>query len=197
MPAHDNITPWHNGRARSSHGCSPSCPRTATPYSWRSTARVGPARAAWLGISPTPWARRRSWASTTSGDPTFPVGTSHDFGARCSIHCSRPRPGRYQRWDWDTDTGAEWHDVPLRATVVVEGVGSTRTELGSPWDLTVWVDAPQEVRLRRGVERDGVAMRHVWVDIWIPQEDRYVASERPHERADVIVSGLDGLDGVV
>lgn len=107
------------------------------------------------------------------------------------------RPGRYQRWDWDTDTGAEWHDVPLRATVVVEGVGSTRTELGSPWDLTVWVDAPQEVRLRRGVERDGEAMRHVWVDIWIPQEDRYVASERPHERADVIVSGLDGLDGVV
>src|SRR5271169_4355907 len=64
----------------------------------------------------------------------------------------RPRlagqQGRYQRWDWDTDKGAEWHDVPTGGTVVVEGVSSTRTELGNPWDLTVWVDAPEDVRLR-------------------------------------------------
>jgi hypothetical protein len=23
------------------------------------------------------------------------------------------QPGRYQRWDWDRDEGAEWHDVPV------------------------------------------------------------------------------------
>jgi uridine kinase len=102
------------------------------------------------------------------------------------------QPGRYQRWDWDTDKGAEWHDVPTGGTVVVEGVSSTRTELGNPWDLTIWVDAPEEVRLTRGIERDGEELRPKWVDVWIPGENAYVAAQRPQERADLFVDGTAG-----
>src|SRR5438309_10605711 len=32
------------------------------------------------------------------------------------------RPGRYQRWDFDRDVGAEWHEVRTGVPVVVEGV---------------------------------------------------------------------------
>src|SRR5918992_225991 len=32
-------------------------------------------------------------------------------------------PGRYRRYDWVAGEYAEWHDVPVRPALVVEGVG--------------------------------------------------------------------------
>lgn len=98
---------------------------------------------------------------------------------------------RYQRYDWNADRLAEWVDVRLGGVVIAEGVSVTRTELGDPWDVTVWVEAPYDLRLERGVERDGEAMRETWTNHWMPEEDRYVREERPHERADFVVLGYD------
>src|SRR6476659_3243194 len=39
------------------------------------------------------------------------------------------RPGRYQRWDFDRNAGAEWHIVPTGVPVVVEGVSATDVRL--------------------------------------------------------------------
>jgi uridine kinase len=99
------------------------------------------------------------------------------------------RPARYQRWDWDRDEGAEWHDVLPGAVVVVEGVSSTRREVRAPWALTVWVEASREVRLARALERDGAAMMPRWLEQWMPSEDAYVAREHPQQRVDLVVSG--------
>jgi uridine kinase len=101
------------------------------------------------------------------------------------------REARYQVWDWDADVGAEWRAVPPGTIVVVEGVSSTRSEAGVPWDLTIWVDAPREQRLRRALERDGAAMMHRWHDDWLPSEEAYAARERPQDRVDLIISGID------
>jgi uridine kinase len=87
------------------------------------------------------------------------------------------RPGRYQRWDWDQQVLDEWHDVSVGDTVIVEGVSTTRVELGNPWNLTIWVEAPEDIRLRRGIDRDGEAMRAMWEQVWIPGENAYVASQ--------------------
>ena len=46
------------------------------------------------------------------------------------------RPGRYQRWDFDADVGAEWHTVPVGVPVIVEGVSATDVRLPVPWDIT-------------------------------------------------------------
>lgn len=99
------------------------------------------------------------------------------------------RPGHYQRWEWNRDEGLEWHDVPVGQLVVIEGVSSTRAEVGAPWALTVWVDTPREERLRRAVERDGEAMLWHWLDVWMPQEEAYAAREHPQQRVDLIVPG--------
>jgi uridine kinase len=99
------------------------------------------------------------------------------------------RPGRYRQWDWDHDRPGGWQVVPTGGVVVVEGVGATRRELGHPWHLTIWVAAPTDLRLQRGVEREGEEMRAVWTDRWMPQEDAYVAEQRPDERADLRVDG--------
>lgn len=95
----------------------------------------------------------------------------------------------YQRWDWPSDTGAEWHRVPADGIVMIEGVSATRTELGDCWDLTIWVETPRPVRLARGIERDGEAMRRQWNEVWMPEEDAYISAQQPSNRADLIVSG--------
>jgi uridine kinase len=99
------------------------------------------------------------------------------------------RTGRYQAWDWDRNAPGGWHDVPVGGIVVVEGMGTLREELGDPWALRIWVEAPFELRLQRVVERDGEAMREVWTNQWMPEEDAYVAAHRPDQRADLIVDG--------
>jgi uridine kinase len=99
------------------------------------------------------------------------------------------RPARYQRWDWDTDRGAEWHDVPPGSLLVVEGVSCTRDEVGLPWDLRVWVEAPRELRLARALERDGQERLPLWRDVWLPSEEAYVAAQHPERRADLVVDG--------
>ncbi len=102
------------------------------------------------------------------------------------------RPARYQRWDWPTDTGAEWHEIAAGVPVVVEGVSSTDVRLGVPWDFTIWVEAPYEVRLARAIERDGEAMLDRWLTDWMPSEDAYEAEQRPQDRVDLIVDGAGG-----
>jgi len=53
----------------------------------------------------------------------------------------------------------------------------------------VWVDCPRELRLERGVARDGEAIRSKWEDIWMPGEDEYFKRDRPRESAMFIYDG--------
>ncbi len=97
-------------------------------------------------------------------------------------------PGRYQRYDWESDELAEWHDV-FAGVVIVEGNYVIRPELRGYYDLRIWVEAPYDLRLQRGITRDGEQARTRWVEEWMPEEDRYVAASRPADHADVLVDG--------
>ncbi|MEO8887695.1 MAG: GNAT family N-acetyltransferase [Jatrophihabitantaceae bacterium] len=99
------------------------------------------------------------------------------------------RTARYQAWDWHQNIGGEWLEVRPRGVVIVEGVSSTRVEVGAPWALTIWVRTPRELRLARAIERDGEGMRWNWEQVWMPSENAYAARERPQERVDLIVDG--------
>ena len=106
------------------------------------------------------------------------------------------RAGRtacYQRWDWRSDTGAEWREVSPGGVVICEGVSATDVRLGVPWDFTCWVEAPREVRLRRAVARDGGALLATWLEEWMPSEEAYVAAQRPQDRVDLIVDGSGSI----
>jgi len=96
------------------------------------------------------------------------------------------RPGHYQRWDFETDTGAEWHTVPVGVPVIVEGVSSTDARLPVPWDFTIWIEVPRAVRHARIAERDGPALRHRWLTDWLPSEDAYIAAQHPQDRVDLV-----------
>ena len=103
---------------------------------------------------------------------------------------------RYQRYDWDADRLGDWVSAPGHGTVVVEGVYMLRTELRRYASVSIWVETPREVRLDRGILRDGEAARSRWIDEWMPAEDAYVSAMRPDAAATLVVDGQShhGID---
>jgi uridine kinase len=99
------------------------------------------------------------------------------------------RLARYGRYDWTTDEVTEEREVRPCGVVIVEGVYSSRRELADCYDFRVWVECPRDVRLSRGLARDGDGARTRWEDDWMPSEDRYIREHRPQDYADAIVNG--------
>lgn len=141
------------------------------------------------------WLAERLDATVVCSDdfsrPGAPQWDWDRFGQQILTPLLDGRPARYQRYDWDEDRLAEWHEVEPGGIVIAEGVSISRRELGNPWDLRVWLDCPYEVRLARVVARDGVAQDGNWVEDWVAEEEAYVEDQRPHERADFIILGYD------
>jgi uridine kinase len=104
----------------------------------------------------------------------------------------RGQNARYDRYDWVTDELREVGEVPPGRVVIVDGIYSSRRELAALYDMRIWVECPRELRLSRGLERDGETARSRWEEDWMPSEDRYVQEHRPQELADVIVKGDAG-----
>ncbi len=115
-----------------------------------------------------------------------------DVAARIRDDILRPlgqgEPGRYRRWDWHADRWAEEHVVDPVALLVLEGVGSGAREYAAAISTLVWVDAPAELRLQRGVERDGETMRAAWEE-WQVDEEAHFATQRTIDRATILVDG--------
>ncbi|SDS12898.1 AAA ATPase domain-containing protein [Nocardioides scoriae] len=101
------------------------------------------------------------------------------------------RPGRYRRWDWLADAWAETVVVDPAPLLVVEGVGSGAARCADLTTLLVWVEAPHDLRMRRGLERDGEAFAPHW-ERWARDEQDLFDREQTRERAQLRVDGRDG-----
>jgi uridine kinase len=102
---------------------------------------------------------------------------------------SQDRPARYQCYDWQRDEIGKWNELRPGGIVIVEGNYSIRPELRAFYDVTLWVEAPHETRLARGVARDGEQARTKWLAQWMPEEVRYLAAHDPAAHADIVVDG--------
>jgi len=100
---------------------------------------------------------------------------------------------RYRRWDWEAGRLAEWHVVEPMPAVVIEGVSSARRAAADRLAYAVWVDAPAELRLERGLERDGKEARASW-DAWMAEEDAHFAHDGTRARCELVVDGNPGID---
>lgn len=96
---------------------------------------------------------------------------------------------RYDAWDWASGAPAGKRVVTPEGIVVIDGVCALHQMFRRDLDVRVWVDAPVDVRLARGVARDGEASRHQWAHVWMPNEARYVAADRPVESAHLVIDG--------
>ena len=95
--------------------------------------------------------------------------------------------GSYRRYDWGSDALAERRVVPVDGTVLVEGVYALMPPLKDYYHLRMWIDCPRELRLARGLARDGQDALARWRDQWMPAEDRYASIQRPKDGADLVL----------
>ena len=104
----------------------------------------------------------------------------------------RGEDARYQVRDWKNDPSGSslngWKTTRWSPLVIVDGVTSTRQAVSDLLAYRIWVEAPEDVRLTRGVERDGEQARHLWL-AWMQEEQRFFARDRTRERADLLVDG--------
>jgi uridine kinase len=98
------------------------------------------------------------------------------------------RAALYQRYDWVAERFAEWLDIPIPEVLILEGCGSAPRAVEGRAVLIAWVEAPADVRLTRGLARDGQHMRDHWLR-WMDAEAAELAREGTRERADVVVDG--------
>jgi len=106
------------------------------------------------------------------------------------------RAVRVRRWDWALDRwsgAAEGADdaaddvvVPACPLLVLEGVGAGVLGAVAAPDVLVWVEAPDDVRRRRALARDGETYAPHW-ERWAEQEAEHLAACDPRSRADVVV----------
>jgi uridine kinase len=96
---------------------------------------------------------------------------------------------RFASWDWEGRRPAGERTIRPEGVVVIEGVCALHRMFRHDYDVRVWVDAPYETRLERGVARDGESARATWVEHWMPMEDRYVERDDPVACAHIVVDG--------
>lgn len=94
---------------------------------------------------------------------------------------------RFASYDWALRAARGERTIEPVGIVVIEGVCALHRDLREAYDVRIWVDAPYDVRLARGVARDGEEARATWVEKWMPSEDRYVARDDPISCAHLVI----------
>ncbi|WP_120522512.1 aminodeoxychorismate synthase component I [Arthrobacter celericrescens] len=95
-------------------------------------------------------------------------------------------------WDWDKHYDGGTHTTLPAEIVVVEGVGAAAEAARPLMDAVVWVEAPEEDRRRRALDRDGSSYEPYW-DTWAAQEQEWLDADDVPAHADIHV--LNRADG--
>jgi uridine kinase len=90
--------------------------------------------------------------------------------------------------DWYGSSLGEWKTEQWSPTVILEGVTCTRRDTIGRIAYAIWVEAPAEMRLARGIARDTnfPGKEDLWKK-WMREEDEFFAADGTRERADVVV----------
>ncbi len=100
------------------------------------------------------------------------------------------RPARYQVRDWIHDEFGRslrgWKTARPAPLVVLEGVTCTRAAAAYALTYAIWVEAPDQVRIERGLRRDGDDHLDVWRR-WFAMERAFFVPDGTAARADLRV----------
>lgn len=98
------------------------------------------------------------------------------------------KPGKYPRYDWMARKYMERHQVPLGDFLIVEGCASA-TRIVDQYDpLIIWVEASDQVRLERGLNRDGQDLKPQWLT-FMEQERSIYREHNTAQRASIKLNG--------
>jgi uridine kinase len=131
-----------------------------------------------------------SWTNVTSWWPRFEDQVLQPLLGGESAH--------YQVRDFENDPYGTllrgWKTVPWSPLVIFDGVTCTRRAAADVLAYRIWVEAPYEIRLQRGLIRDGEQARHLWL-AWMEEERAFFLNDGTRARADLLVNGA--VSGVI
>lgn len=96
----------------------------------------------------------------------------------------------YRPYDWHTEPHISEKKLTVKKGVCIERSFSFNFDLD--WDLKIWVEAPRDLSLQRGLERDQMPREQAvaaWEKIWRPREDSHIESVDPLKTADIVLDG--------
>ena len=82
---------------------------------------------------------------------------------------SRREVASWQVFDWVAGERTDWREFRGGTPLIVEGCGALSRQAAELADLSVWIEASEEVRHERWLERDGHAFDEQWSP-WAAQE---------------------------
>ena len=91
-----------------------------------------------------------------------------------------------RQWDWHASRPGSRLTIRPTEELIIEGVGAGARVLRPFLSHVVWLEAPEPVRLRRALARDGDVYAPWW-DVWAAQEDEYLRADATPHAADVVI----------
>ena len=96
------------------------------------------------------------------------------------------RPAILRRYDWEAGSFGDPESLAPTRVVILEGCASAASGIRDRASLIVWMEAPPEVRLARGIARDGAPMAAQW-RAWQEHEAAHFDADRTLRAADVVL----------
>lgn len=98
--------------------------------------------------------------------------------------------GGFHPYDWTNQQwSAQWCAIPVSHALLVEGCGSSPRAADSLTSQQIWVEAPPDVAMARGLERPGVVDLARRLRDWQVLEAAHFAEQDTRQRADLRVDG--------
>lgn len=89
-------------------------------------------------------------------------------------------------WDWANNQAGQPASFTPAEVVIVEGVGASCAGSSAWVDVSIWLEADEQVRKSRALTRDGETYAPFW-DQWAAQEDLYLQQQRPQANTDLVL----------
>ena len=97
---------------------------------------------------------------------------------------ARRETASWQDWSWVKNQRSSWREFSGGTPLIVEGCGSLTERSKEHADLSIWLEASEEVRRERWIQRE----RHLEkFDFWAAQELDFYAREKSQSLADLVI----------
>ena len=97
---------------------------------------------------------------------------------------ARRETASWQDWSWVKNQRSSWREFSGGTPVIVEGCGSLTERSKEHADISIWLEASEEVRRERWIQRE----RHLEkFDFWAAQELDFYAREKSQLLADLVI----------
>ena len=97
---------------------------------------------------------------------------------------SRGETASWQDWSWVRNQRSTWREFSGGTPLIVEGCGALTERSKEHADISIWLEATEEIRRERWLQRE----RHLdKFDFWAAQELDFYAREKSQSLADLVI----------